>query len=227
MLTYLSMTSRPDIAFAVHQCARFSTCPMRIHELAVRRICRYLQGTKDKGYILKPSSHRNLDCYVDADFAGMWDAESSDEPSSVKSRTGYVITFANCPVLWVSKLQTEIALSTTEAEYIALSQAMRDLIPMRTLLVELTTLTKLTFGETFTHSTIFEDNKGCVELVVAPKMRPRTKHIAIKYHHFRSHIANGDIKIQWIDTKSQLADIFTKPLAEIAFTSLRTVLLGW
>ena len=62
MLTYLSVSSRPDIAFAVHQCARYSTNPMRIHELAVRRIVRYLQGTKDKGYILRPTSAaRNLD----------------------------------------------------------------------------------------------------------------------------------------------------------------------
>jgi hypothetical protein len=228
MLTYLSMSSRPDIAFAVHQCARFSTCPMRIHEIAVRRICRYLQATSDKGYILQPSANsRNLDCYVDADFAGMWCDEISEEPFSVKSRTGFVILFANCPVLWSSKLQTEIALSTTEAEYIALSQAMRDLIPMRTLLTELGTLTKFTFGDTITHSTVFEDNKGCVELANAPKMCPRTKHIALKYHHFRSHVASGDIKIKWIDTKHQLADIFTKPLAEPLFNSLRLLLLGW
>jgi hypothetical protein len=104
---------------------------------------------------------------------------------------------------------------------------MRDLIPMRTLLTELGTLTKFTFGDTITHSTVFEDNKGCVELANAPKMRPRTKHIALKYHHFRSHVASGDIKINWIDTKHQLADIFTKPLAEPLFTSLRLLLLGW
>jgi hypothetical protein len=228
MLTYLSMSSRPDIAFAVHQCARFSSCPMRVHEIAVRRICRYLQATATKGYILNPTSHnRNLDCYVDADFAGLWTEASSSEATSVKSRTGYVILFANCPVLWVSKLQTEVALSTTEAEYIALSQAMRNIIPMRALLSELTTLTCLTFGTTTTYSTIFEDNKGCVELANAPKMRPRTKHIALKYHHFRSHVANGSIKVRWIDTKHQLADIFTKPLPEPLFTSLRLLLLGW
>jgi hypothetical protein len=228
MLTYLSVSSRPDIAFAVHQCARFSVDPKRIHEIAVRRIVRYLHGTRDKGYILRPaSSSRTLDCYVDADFAGLWDLESSDDPNSVKSRSGYVITFATCPVLWVSKLQTEIALSTTEAEYIALSQAMRDLIPMRALLVELASVTRLRIGDTITHYTIFEDNKGCVELVQAPKMRPRTKHISIKYHHFRSHVARGDITIQWIDTKHQLADIFTKPLAAPLFTSLCRSLLGW
>jgi hypothetical protein len=104
---------------------------------------------------------------------------------------------------------------------------MRDLIPMRTLLTEIATLTKLPIGDTIAHSTVFEDNKGCVELANAPKMRPRTKHISIKYHHFRSHVARGDIKIQWISTNHQLADIFTKPLAGVLFHRLRFDLLGW
>lgn len=228
MLTYLSTSTRPDIAFSVHQCARFSISPKRSHELAVRRIVRYLKGTRDKGYILRPSpTHRNLDCYVDADFAGLWSPTSSHDPISVKSRTGYVITFASCPVLWSSKLQTEIALSTTEAEYIAMSQAARDIIPMRDLLTEFATATKLIVGDTVAHSTIFEDNKGCVDLATAPKLCPRTKHIGLKYHHFRSHVANGAIKIQWIDSKHQLADIFTKPLPVPLFEFLRFHLLGW
>ena len=104
---------------------------------------------------------------------------------------------------------------------------MRDLIPMRILLTELASLMKLEIGKTTTHSAVFEDNKGCIKLANAPKMPTRTNHISIKYHHFRYHVANGDIKIQWIDTKNQLADIFTKPLAEIAFSSLRLALLGW
>jgi hypothetical protein len=171
MHTYLSMSSCPDIALAVHQCARFSTCPMRVHEIAICHICRYLQATSTKGLILHPTlHHHNLDCFVDADFAGLWTENSSSEVTSVKSRTGYVILFANCPVLWVSKLQTEVSLSTTEAEYIALSQAMWDLIPMKALLTELTTLTCLTFYSTTTYSTVFEDNKGCVELATAPKI---------------------------------------------------------
>jgi hypothetical protein len=98
---------------------------------------------------------------------------------------------------------------------------------MWTLLTKLSTLTKFSFGKTITHSTVFEDNKGCVELANAPKMCPHTEHIALKYHHIHSHVASGDIKIQWIDTKHQLADIFTKPLAEPLFTSLRLLLLGW
>jgi hypothetical protein len=80
------------------------------------RICRYLQATCDKGYILQPNNSHNLGCYVNADFSGMRNEEISDEPYSVKSCTGYVILFANCPVIWTSKLQTEIVLNTTGAE---------------------------------------------------------------------------------------------------------------
>jgi hypothetical protein len=174
MLNYLASSTRPDIAFAVHQCAKFTTNPKRIHELAIHRIVRYLKSTADKGFILRPSHPPNLDCYVDAGFAGTWTTATSACPSSVRSRTGYVITFASCPVIWCSKMQTKVALSTTEAEYIALSQSARDLVPMRALLHELSLATKLIVGSTIACSTIFEDNKGCVESATAPKMRPRT-----------------------------------------------------
>jgi hypothetical protein len=85
----------------------------------------------------------------------------------------------------------------------------------------------LIVGDTLAHSTIFEDNKGCVDLASAPKLHPCTKHIALKYHHFRTHVANAFIKIQWIDSKNQLADIFTKPLLAPLFEYLCYHLLGW
>ena len=99
---------------------------MRSHELAVKRIVRYLKGTKDKGYILKPTFSTMIDCYVDADFAGSWTNKTAHDSNSVRSRSGYVITYAGCPILWSSKLQMDIALSTTEAEYIVLSQSLRN-----------------------------------------------------------------------------------------------------
>jgi hypothetical protein len=227
MLNYLSATSRPDIAYAVHQCARFSINPKRCHEIAVRRIVRYLKGTPTQGLTLRPSEDKNLNCYVDADFTGNWTKDTSHDPNSVKSRTGYVICFANCPVLWASKLQSEIALSTTEAEYIALSQAMRELIPMQSILKEISEMTKFIIGDTIAHCTVFEDNQGCIDLIHSPKINPRTRHISIKYHHFREHVRAGHLRIQWISTKDQLADIFTKPLPGPAFTYLRKLLLGW
>jgi hypothetical protein len=227
VLNYIAASSRPDISFAVHQCARFSNSPTRTHELAVKRIIRYLKGTRDKGYILKPNGSDTIDCYVDADFAGAWTLSTSEDPSSVKSRSGYVITFAGCPILWSSKMQSEIALSTTEAEYISLSTSLRDLIPMRTIIQELSSICQISIASANTYSTVFEDNKGCVDLIAAPTMRPRTRHIAIKYHHFREHVRSGHIKIKWISTDDQLADIFTKPLPLQKFTTLRTKLLGW
>ena len=103
----------------------------------IKRILRYLQGAKDKGLILNPSETLQVDCYVDADFAGLWNVEQDQDPLCVKSRTGYIIMFMGCPLTWISKLQTQIALSTTEAEYIALSQAMRDLIAIREVIQEI------------------------------------------------------------------------------------------
>jgi len=135
--------------------------------------------------------------------------------------------YANCPVLWASKLQTEIALSTVEAEYIALSTSLRELIPMRTLLLELKEILQIPEAQLQTHCTVFEDNIGAEELARTEKYRPRTKHIAIKYHHFRDHVRNGNILIQRIDTLNQLADIFTKPLNKQSFTKLRSRIQGW
>ena len=121
MLLYLSSNTRPDIQFAVHQCARFSHNPKKSHGQAIKRICRYLVGTRLKGITFKPDLTKGLDCYVDADFAGLYGYEDEQDPVCVKSRTGYTLTLFGCPVVWASKLQTEIALSSTASEYIAFS----------------------------------------------------------------------------------------------------------
>ena len=115
MLLYLSGHSRPDIAFAVHQCAQYTFHPTRRHELALIRIGRYLKGTIDKGLVMSLSPHPCVDCYPDADFAGLYGHEDSRDLHCDRSRTGYVILAFGCPVLWRSRLQTEIALSTMEA----------------------------------------------------------------------------------------------------------------
>jgi len=144
-----------------------------VHKIAIKQIVCYLIPTCTKGYIINPSAEKWLDCYIDANFTGMWSPNQSDDPSSIKSKTGSLMTFATCPVLWVSKLQKmEIALSTTDAEYIALSQALCDVVPAQALLKELGKICALDIGDTIAHSTIFEDNKGCVKLIKMPKMHP-------------------------------------------------------
>ena len=127
-LNFLEKSTRPDIAFAVHQCARYSSNPKESHSAAVRYIVRYLMATRDKGLILRPNDH-SFDCYVDADFQGGWDIETATEDSTTaKSRTAYIVMYAGCPIVWASKMQTDIALSTTESEYSALSEATREVL---------------------------------------------------------------------------------------------------
>jgi hypothetical protein len=107
------------------------------HEQAVICIGRYLLSTKKKSMIYHPDSTRGIEVFVNADFAGGWDPGDALNADNVYSRTGYIICYAGCPIFWQSKLQTEIALSTAEAEYIALSQALRETIPMTNLMREM------------------------------------------------------------------------------------------
>ena len=127
MTMYLTTNTRLDCAFANHQCARFAANhPRAPHEVALKRLGRYLAGTSTRGLVIRKSTSLNLDCYVDADFAGLFGAEHPDDPTCARSRTCFLITLGGVPVLWKSQLQTLTALSTCEAEYIALSTAICD-----------------------------------------------------------------------------------------------------
>ena len=107
MLLYLSGNSRPDTAFAENQAARFILCPRLIHETAIKRIARYLKGTRDRGLGINPKEQNlTLTLYSDADFVGLWNVEESDDPICVRSRTGYVIAMGGVPLVWSSMLQS-------------------------------------------------------------------------------------------------------------------------
>ena len=121
----------------VHQCARFNNQPMLNHERSIKRIAKYLKGTSDRGIVYHPDKTKGIECYVEADFSGGWSQADANNPENVMSRTCYAIYYAGCPVLWSSRLQTEIALSTKEAKYIALSSAVRDVIPFMFLMKEI------------------------------------------------------------------------------------------
>jgi hypothetical protein len=179
--------------------------------------------------IIKPSDDLSLELYVDADFAGLWNAEQPDDPISVKSRTGYIIMIGGAPVIWSSKLQTEIALSTCEAEYIALSTGMRALLPLRDLLHFLGDALQIQRDQITKVCAVWEDNNTALKLANAqfPNMTPRTKHIAVKYHWFKSHIKEGEIEVRPIDTKIQKADIFTKGITRKEFEEKRSMIMGW
>jgi hypothetical protein len=173
--------------------------------------------------------------------------EDKQDPISVKSRTGYVIMYRGAPLLWVSKMQTQIALSTMEAEYIALSQSMRDLIPIREVLKEIMTIVFERNHDVVYHShskafvdvsagsvkhnipqsTVYEDNDACLKFARMPKLTPRTKHIGVPYHWFRTQVETLQIHIEHIDTTMQLGDQFTKGLTVDLFRIARKALMGW
>jgi len=232
MFQYLQGHSRPDITFAVSQCARYTHSPRRSHEKALERIGQYLKGTRDKGLILKPNDNSNLkiDAYVDADFAGMWGFESAQDPASVKSRTGFVIFISNCPVIWSSKLQSDIATSTMEAEYNALSIAMREIIPLRHLAKEMCTSIGVDKqGIATIKTTVYEDNSGALTLAkLEPgRMTPRSKHYGVKYHWFRSKLQPNEIELERVESAKQRADMFTKGLCTTLFQQNRKLTNGW
>ena len=116
-----------------------------------------------------------------------------DDSISVYSITGQMMFYLGCPVLWVSKPQSEISLSTVEAEYMALSIAIRDMIPFTDQVTELTTVFNQEKLDVKLHCTLFEDNDRALELAIIPWYCPRIKRIAIKYHHFRERVKKGII----------------------------------
>ena len=219
-LNYLAQTTRPDIMYATHQIAKYSSDPREPHGEAILYLVRYLKKTRDLGICFKPNPEKGFECYCDADFSGNWNKQFANvDPSTSKSRSGWIMFYAGCPVCWASKLQSQVALSTTEAEYIAMSQALRNVIPVMNLIQEMRekgfqvicTLPSVYYK-------VFEDNSGTLELARLPKLRPRTKHINICYHHFREHVHKGLIKIFPISTKDQISDALNKALAQNDFT---------
>jgi hypothetical protein len=180
--------------------------------------------------ICEESGELPIDCYVDADFAGLWGYEDRNDASCVKSRTGYVINIANCPVIWKSKLHSCIASSTMEAEYNALSMAMRDVLPLRNLAIEISKGVGMSGNAPTTFkTTVWEDNNGALKLATMQPGRttPRSKAFGVRYHWFRSKLKPNEIEVKKIAGVDQRADFLTKALRPEAFIENRKVTCGW
>ena len=229
ILNYLQTSTRPEILMAVHQCDRFAIDPRVTHERAVMRIGKYLLGTRNKGIKFTPYRSRGIECLVDANFAGSWNKADSGNPETVLSRTGYIILIHGCPVIWFSKLQTEIALYTAEAKYTALSQSTREILPFVNLIKELNSALDFRLKNSDLQCDLYQDKTSCITMAEFQKFTPRKKHTSLKYHWLRSFISepNKLLNVKYINANEQTADIFTKPLDETLFIHLRHKSNGW
>jgi hypothetical protein len=229
MLLYLTTNTRLDCCFAVSQIARFTHAPKQSHASAVKTLVRYLKRTADKGLIVRPSGDLKLQMWADADFAGLHRRDPDNEPSSAKSRTGYIITLADCPLIWKSHLQSHISLGTAEAEYSACSSALRTLLPLRNLLLEVARALNLPANtQASVHTaTVHQDNAAALQLATEHRITNRTKYFHTKWHWFWNFVKSGVLKLVKAPTEAMAADYLTKQQPRAIFERNRLQVQGW
>ncbi len=207
-LNYAVQATRPDLAAALSAVNIYMQNPGKTHWAAVKRILRYIKGTLDFGIMFDASSQGNevvLHGYADADWAGS---------SNRRSTSGSVFFVGGGPISWGSKRQAVVALSTTEAEYIAASGAGQEIVWLRELLA----------GMNFVQSEptcLRQDNMGAICLSKNPSFHGRSKHIDVKVHYIRELVSGQQIVLSYCPTSEMIADFLTKPLARDKFQNLR------
>lgn len=197
-LTYLASSTRPDISFIVSSLGQFNNKFDESHWKAAKRVLRYLKGTRNLGLVYRPTSEP---------LAGFTDSDWGNCQLDRRSYSGFIFLLGGCAITWASKKQSTVALSTCEAEYMALTEAAKEAIFLQRFLRELG-------FEELSRVTIFADNQGSIKLAENPTFHHRSKHIDIKYHYVREVLRDGEVKIQHVATTDMVADFLTKGLAK-------------
>jgi hypothetical protein len=235
-LLYAAMSTRPDIAHAVGMLSRHLSNPKPSHVIAAKRVMKYLRGTTNMGLTYKGSGnimqikhgqhqYVHMEGYSDADWAG----DATDR----KSTTGYVVHVNGNVVSWGMKKQPTIALSTAEAEYMAISLTVQEILWIKQLLKEMMFQVYNTsesikrnmnqeVHQVSPHAVpLWCDNQAAIAISNNDVHHQRTKHIDIRHHYVRDMVKRGEIVIAWIPTEKQIADVLTKALGSILYTRLR------
>ena len=201
-LMYLAVATRPDISYTVGVLARFSKNPGMAHWKAVKHLFRYLKGTLDYKltYAPDPTTNELFTTFTDADHAG--------NPDNGRSTGGYIVKMGTGAISWCSKLQTIVALSTTEAEFVAAVSAGQEILWLRNLFTEL--------GYTVpTSSPLWTDNQSALSVAKNPEHHGRMKHLDLRFYWLRNEVEKGTISIHHLRTDEMPADVLTKPLARV------------
>lgn len=208
-LLYLTNKTRPDMTYAVNYNSRFVENPSATDITNVKRVLKYLVGTVNVGLkFCVNSDTKTLDAYCDADYAG--------DTTTRKSTTGYVIYYGGSPISWCSRLQPIVALSSTEAEFIAAAECAKELLYLKELIHELT-------GEKV-NVNLHIDNQSAMCLIKNGVMNKRSKHIDVRFKFICEKVNKGDLNIVYCPTEEQIADVLTKPLKTVKFEKFKNVL---
>lgn len=199
-LMYLSVCTRPDISFACSQLSQFNNCFDVTHWQAAKRILRYLAGTINFSLYFYKGGKLNLTAFADADWA--------NDPNDRRSYTGFVVKLGNNVINWESRKQRCVALSSTEAEYLAITDVCKDICFIRNFMSEIIPREY--------HVTIFNDNQSAQKLMkIKEYCHKRTKHIDIRYHFVKDLIQNNSVGVEYLQTDRMIADVLTKPLCTV------------
>jgi hypothetical protein len=196
-LMYL-VNTRPDICFAINTLSHFMVGPRRVHRIAAKHVLQYLISTIDYGLDYVRGDGLSLAGFTDSDWAG--------SVSDRKSTSGCCFGLGSAIVSWLSRKQKSVALSSAEAEYMAASQASCEAIWLRKLLTSL-------FEQELGPTMIYCDNQSCLKLTENLVFHDRSKHIEIRYHFIRDHVQRGAVKLEYVSTDEQVANILTKSLS--------------
>jgi len=213
---YLMLGTRPDLAAAISIISQFAAHPSSTHLQAAKRILRYLKGTKDLQLYLGSTDDQDQGHGKNIKLYGYSDADWGGDISTRKSTSGYVFYASGGVVSWSSKKQSSVALSSTEAEYMALTQAAKEAIWLRRLLDEL----GFRAQEPPSPTLIYEDNQSATALAKNPVYHSRTKHIDIQHHFIRDKVEAREIELEYMSTENMVADVMTKALPRPRFAAL-------
>ena len=200
-LLYLMIGTRPDIEYAVTKLAQFAANPSQEHLNSAKYICHYLVGTKEYSLVYDGKTAKGIAAYTDSDWAS--------DPITRRSVTGYFFKLAGGPITWRSRAQTTVAHSSTEAEYMAMSDCSHQVSWICNIFTEL--------GIRLGLFLVYGDNQGSIFIGSNPVQEIRTKHIDLKYHYVHECIAKGKIEVFFVSSKDNTADILTKNLGRIKF----------
>lgn len=214
-LIYLTTCTRPDLSFVVSRLSQYFAEPTEEQWVTVKHVLRYLKGTSKKGLCFKGDGSEKLgiQAYSDAD----WASDTSDR----RSTTGYCVSLSknSSLVSWKTRKQPTVALSTCEAEYMALASTIQECLYLEQLL-------KGIDSYQYTPTIVHEDNQGTIALAKNPVNRQRSKHVDIKYHFIRSIVGEGKVTLMYCPTDDMVADIMTKPATKMKLLKFTPVIFG-